>query len=195
MVAVERRRQRNDDEVRWFVSSCEHALPLFGLYLPTSPRFCVSPSLLLRPAFSLSVALVISIRPLLSPSLRTAEPRLLPSSLASFLTLGERILSTTLPSPPHFPIPCLVLSRQPHRFTFYVPPAVSLALSLSIYLSTFLRRTQTPRYQSVSVPRSVSAFSHRFSRSLPLSLPTRSSAPRFSRSFFRRSTTSRSSLR
>lgn len=97
------------------------------------PSFCVSPS------SSLSVALVISIRPLLSPSLYTAAAS--SSSLASFLTLGERILSTTLLSPPA----CLVLSRQPHRFTFYVPPAVSLTLSLSIYLSTFLWRTRAPR--------------------------------------------------
>lgn len=62
------------------------------------------------------------------------------SSLVSFLTLGERVLSALFLS---LPLPSLafpssqrlVLSRQPHRFTFYVPPAVSLALSLSFHLS------------------------------------------------------------
>lgn len=131
------------------------------------PSFCVSPSLLLRPV--LSVALVISIRPLLSPSLHTTVAS--SSSLASFLTLGERILSTTLSLP--YPVPRPLATAA----SVHVPPAVSLALSLSrsVYPPSSGARASTA-YQSVSVPRSVSAFSHRFSRSLSFSL-SRSLAP------------------
>lgn len=122
------------------------------------PSFCVSLSLSLSlsPSFSLSlfyglvisVALVISIRPVLSPSFLCRSrffsvPRFVPD------TQRAGPLRFPLSSPP--PSPRLVLSRQPHRFTFCVPPAVSLAPSRSHSLSTFLYGV--PAYQSVSVPR------------------------------------------
>lgn len=120
------------------------------------------------------------------------QPLLL--SLAPFLTLGKSGSSPSVPPAALPPPPRLILSRQPHRFTFCVPPAVSLdlassvslPLSLSIYLSPADARVA---YQSVSVPRSVSAFSHRFSRS-PSRVLLRA---RLSRSVFRRGTASRSS--
>lgn len=106
------------------------------------PSFCVAPSpsttrslrrarYLDSPA-SFSVALYRSrffFVPRFVPDTRRADPLHYPLSLSVSL----------------FSTPCLVLSRQPHRFTFYVPLAVSLVLSLSIYLSTFLRRTRAPR--------------------------------------------------
>lgn len=171
---------------RWF--EFEHALPLFGFYLPTS--------LVLRRAisfydpFSLSVALVISIRPLLSPSLYTAAAS--SSSLASFLTLGERILSTIL---------SLSLSSLPRASSSRDSRIGSRSTSLWLFPSFYLSRS--------IYPPSSGAREHRVSIRLRSALRICFLAPvlsfsllppalrraRFSRSFFRCSTASRSSLR
>lgn len=162
------------------IVSLPHAFPS-----TLTPASC--PFLSLSPLHSVSRFARFFLRPLYT----TVASSL---SLAPFLTLGERVLSAFLPPVALPPSPHLILSRQPHRFTFCVPPAVSLDLASSSLFLSFVFYLSLPyarsSYQSVSVPRSVSAFSHRFSRS-PSDVLFRAG---FSPSVFRRGTASRSSL-
>lgn len=151
------------------------------------PSFCVSPSP--SPTCSLRRA-----RYLDSPASFSVAPY-----RSRFFFVPRFVPDTRRADPLYYPLSSLppvplVLSRQPHRFTFYVPPAVSLVLSLSDLSIHLPPAHASTAYQSVSVPRSVSAFSHRFSRS-PSLAPVAPPRARFSRSFFRCSTASRSSLR
>lgn len=117
-----------------------------------STRYRSSGSICPRPSFCVSP----SPSPTCFLSLRRARYLDSPASFSvalcrsRFFFVPRFVPDTRRADPLHYPLPSLypvrlVLSRQPHRFTFYVPPAVSLALSLSIYLSTFLWCTRAPR--------------------------------------------------
>jgi hypothetical protein len=86
-----------------------------------------------------------SVRSMPQPAASSPVPRSAPDARRAGSSLRPS------PSPPVLPpTPRLVLSRQPHRFTFRVPLAVSLdpagspPLSLSPSVSTFLHCTRAP---------------------------------------------------
>lgn len=166
---------------RWFefVSTRYHSSGSISTHVPSVLRIAISFSLpsSLSPLHSLSRFARFFLR-------RSMPQPASSSSLVSFLTLGERVLSALFLSLPLPPFPSLSFLATPRPLataaSVHVPrPSGCFPRSLSLSLSIFLHRTA---YQSISVPRSVSAFSHRFSRSP-------------SRSFFRHGTASRSSLR
>lgn len=181
---MERERESSEEEAamttrRWFefVSTRYHSSGSISTHVPSVLRIAISFSLpsSLSPLHSLSRFARFFLR-------RSIPQPASSSSLVSFLTLGERVLSLPLPpSLPSLPFPFLPRNASSSRDSRIGSRSTSLRLfpSLSLSLSIFLHRTA---YQSISVPRSVSAFSHRFSRSP-------------SRSFFRHGTASRSSLR
>lgn len=209
--ATRRRRYGYDDEALVeFVSTRYHSS---GSICP-HPSFCVSSSLsfpltlcLLSFSLALSVAFVISIRSLARFFLRRSIPQpLLPSSLASFLTLAERVLSTRPSRSPPAPscAPHASFSRDSRigsrSASLWLSPfaSPSPAHCFSLVLSTSPHRTRAHRVSIRLRPaRSVSpALSPVFSLSLSLSQALlRVVLSRFSRSFFRRGTASRSSLR
>lgn len=213
-----RRRRYDDEALVEFVSTRYHSS---GSICP-HPSFCVSSSLSffsshpLSPLFfSRSLRCIRYLdslaRTLLSPSLHPAAassfvPRFVPDTrragpLHSPLSLTPRALLRPAR---------LVLSRQPHRFTFRVPLAVSLRLTIpcslllcrSIYLSpphTRASRINPSPSRALRISGSLTGF---LSLSLSLDFPLvlsqallRVVLSRFSRSFFRRGTASRSSLR
>lgn len=141
----------DDDARRWFefVSTRYHSSGSIWPRPPRVPRIVVSlpraSSSALCSRRSLSVELVISIRPLLSPS-AVCRSRFffVPRSVPDTRRAGPLRLSPPVALPPS---QRLILSRQPHRFTFYVPPAVSLDLasSLSLSASILLHHTRAPR--------------------------------------------------
>lgn len=178
------------------LSLCEHALPLFGLYLPTSPRFCVSPSpsptcslflsLSLRRARYLDSAASFSVAPHRSGAGFFFVPRFVPDTRRA-----DPLPYPTLPSPSSTTSLSRVSSSRDSRIG-------SRSTSLRLFPSPYLSRSIYPPSSGARKHRGINPSPFRapylLSRtgSLVLSL---SRSRRSSRSFFRRSTTSRSSLR